>query len=94
MSTVMWIHTLEPAYSVISQFTKRGECGVKRVAAIIGQTEWSVRRWTYPAAMRGTGGDIPYWHYPKLIEAARKEGLYRALLLLQKEGTRRAKKAG
>lgn len=90
----MRIYTLEPAFSVISEFTRRGECGVNRVAAIIGISAHAVRLWTYPKDKRGSGGRIPRKHHQKLLEAAQHEGLKRVCVLLNGKGAlHRGKKA-
>ncbi|MDR6431996.1 hypothetical protein J2782_001731 [Brucella pseudogrignonensis] len=55
----------EPANTIITEFG-----GLTAVATIVGVSPHSVMRWRMPKDAGGTGGAIPHWHVPVLIEAA------------------------
>lgn len=56
----------EPASKIIALFG-----GVGAVAKITGADRSRVVRWRSPKAKGGTGGTIPAWHVPHLLEHAR-----------------------
>lgn len=58
---------LEPATSIIRKFG-----GPEKVAAVVGTTSGQVRRWRHSKETGGTGGAVPHWHIPKLIEYAKE----------------------
>jgi hypothetical protein len=58
--------TCEPATSIIKKFG-----GPDVVATIVEATSGQVRRWRYEKERGGTGGAVPHWHIPKLMEAAK-----------------------
>lgn len=62
----------EPASAVLELFVGAdGESDpIKAVAAILGCSAARVRGWRRAKGSNGTGGVIPHWHQPKLIEAA------------------------
>lgn len=57
---------LEPATTIIRKFGGPG-----KVAEIVGTTSGQVRRWRHRKEAGGTGGAVPHWHIPKLIEHAK-----------------------
>ncbi len=60
----------EPADSIIRKLG--GNCAV---AEITGAAASSVRRWRYPKAKGGTGGQVPNWHIPALLKFAFEAGV-------------------
>jgi hypothetical protein len=49
--------------------------GHQAVAEMLGVDISRVYRFTYPKSKGGTGGLIPAWHMPTLIEKARLRGI-------------------
>jgi len=60
---------MEPAATIISQLG-----GAIKVAERLGIAASTVRRWRMPVAKGGTGGSIPRWRWPALIEMAAELG--------------------
>lgn len=61
---------MEPATTIIKRLG-----GPAVVAEITGVHRTRVSNWMRPKAKGGTGGVIPHWHVPTLLEHAAKNGL-------------------
>lgn len=61
---------MEPAKTIIAKLG-----GVSAVAEAAGVHFTRVYRWQWPSERGGTGGHIPRWHIPALIEYAGKTGV-------------------
>ncbi len=61
---------LEPAESIIRKLG-----GIIAVALATGVSTVSVQRWRYPKSRGGTGGAVPHWHIPTLLNFAVETGV-------------------
>lgn len=62
---------MEPASNIVNALG-----GVDAVAAALGVTPATVRKWTYPRGRsEGTDGIIPQRHIPALLAAAAERGV-------------------
>ena len=61
---------MEPAKTIIERLG-----GAVKVARRLGVAISTVRRWSMPIEKGGTGGRIPQWRWPALIEMAADEGV-------------------
>jgi len=61
---------MEPAARIISLLG-----GPSRLSEAIGVNRVTVSRWKQPKSQGGTGGVIPHWQVPKIIEEARRQGV-------------------
>ena len=61
---------MEPARHIIQIFG-----GPNAVAQIVGVHRTRVSNWQRPKHGGGTGGVIPFKHIPKLMEAAKRQGI-------------------
>jgi hypothetical protein len=61
---------MEPASRIIEALGGPG-----KVAQIVGIHRTRVSNWKRPRDAGGTGGAVPHWHVPKLLAAAREQGI-------------------
>lgn len=61
---------MEPAHSIIRKLG-----GPSAVAALIGIHRTRVSNWQRPRSAGGTGGRVPQNHIPKLLQAAKAQGI-------------------
>ena len=69
-SEYRYVDGMEPASSIIAALG--GPAKVARIAGVHRTRPWN---WTRPKEDGGTGGVIPFGHVPKLLKAARDEGV-------------------
>lgn len=60
----------EPANTIIKKFN-----GLKPLAEVTNVKAHTVMRWRMPKEKGGTGGVVPHWHIPAILEAAKARGL-------------------
>ncbi|MGQ3213807.1 MAG: hypothetical protein ACT6U0_09910 [Shinella sp.] len=60
----------EPANTIIKKFK-----GLKSLADVTDVKVHTVMRWRMPKDKGGTGGVVPHWHVPAILEAAKARGL-------------------
>lgn len=60
----------EPANTIIKKFN-----GLKALAEVAGVKPHTVMRWRMPKERGGTGGVVPHWHIPAILDAAKERGL-------------------
>lgn len=60
----------EPANTIIAKFK-----GLKPLAEVAHVTAHTVMRWRMPKEKGGTGGVVPHWHIPAILDAAKDRGL-------------------
>jgi hypothetical protein len=60
----------EPANTIIKKFK-----GLKPLAEVANVQPHTVMRWRMPKEKGGTGGVVPHWHIPAIVEAAKERGL-------------------
>ena len=60
----------EPANTIIKKFR-----GLKALAEVTNVQPHTVMRWRMPKEKGGTGGVVPHWHVPAILEAAKERGL-------------------
>lgn len=60
----------EPAASLIEKLG-----GLSAVARALDVRDTTVQRWRLPKEKRGTGGSVPHWHIPKVIELGKSIGV-------------------
>lgn len=60
----------EPANTIINKFK-----GLKPLADVTNVKVHTVMRWRMPKEKGGTGGVVPHWHVPAILEAAKARGL-------------------
>jgi len=61
---------MEPARTIIEKLG-----GPTKISHKINVSRTHIYKWTYPRDKGGTGGTIPYWQIPKLLEMANSEGV-------------------
>ena len=60
----------EPANSIIIKFN-----GLTALAEVTGVSVHTVMRWRTPREKGGTGGVVPHWHVPAILQAAKEKGI-------------------
>lgn len=49
------------------------ELGIPTIADALGVNRSTIHRWRYPRP-RGSGGRVPSWYHPDLLQLAQREG--------------------
>jgi hypothetical protein len=60
----------EPANTIITKFN-----GLKPLAEVADVSVHTVMRWRTPKEKGGTGGVVPHWHIPAILNAAKAKGI-------------------
>lgn len=60
----------EPANTIIIKFN-----GLKSLAEVTDVSVHTVMRWRMPRDKGGTGGVVPHWHIPAILQAAKAKGI-------------------